>query len=149
MAEKGRVIELKENNMITVTMTRKEACSKCRACVAGLSEKEMIIEAENNCFAEVGDWVEVEISPDGFISALLVVYGLPLVGFMVGLLPSYFILKPMLNLGNAGDVLSFVIGLICTGLVFLWIKKNEKRWEQRKYKPMAIKITDEPLPGEN
>ena len=149
MAEKGRVIEVKENNMVTITMTRKEACSKCRACIAGMTEKEMLIEAENNCFAEVGDWVEVELSPDGFISALFVVYGLPLIGFMVGLLPSYFVFKSLLNLGNAADVLSFVVGLICTGLVFLWIKKNEVRWEQRKYKPMATKITDEPLPGEN
>ncbi len=149
MAEKGRVIEVKENNMVTVTMTRKEACSKCRACVAGMTEKEMLIEAENNCFAEVGDWVEVELSPDGFITALFVVYGLPLIGFMVGLIPSYFILKSLFKLGSAADVLSFVVGLICTGLVFLWIKKNEVRWEQRKYKPMATKITDEPLPGEN
>ena len=147
MSEKGRVIEVKENDLLTISMTRKEACAKCRACIAGMTEQEMIIEAENNCFAEVGDWVDVEISPDGFISALFIVYGLPLIGFMVGLIPSYFILKAV-GLGNAGDVLSFVIGLLFTGIVFLWIKKNEERWEQRKYKPMAVKITDAPAPDE-
>ena len=148
MAEVGKVIELKDDNMIEVSMTRKEACAKCRACVAGLSEKEMKIDAENNCFAKVGDWVEVQISPEGFISALFIVYGLPLVAFMIGLLPSYFILKPMLKLGNAGDVLSFFIGLACTGVVFLWIRKNEERWKQRKYRPMAVRITDKPIEEE-
>lgn len=147
MAEKGKVTGVNENTL-TVVMTRKEACAKCRACIAGLSEKEMVIEAENECDATVGDWVEVEVTPDGFITALFVVYGLPLIGFMIGLLPSYFLLKPALGLGNAGDVLSFAIGLVCAGLVFLWIKKNEERWQQRKYKPLATRITTEPLPGE-
>ncbi len=148
MAEKGRVIEVKDENMLTVSMTRKEACAKCRACIAGMTEQEMIIEAENNCFAQVGDWVNVEISPDGFISALFIVYGLPLIGFMVGLIPSYFILNAA-GLGNVRDVLSFVIGLVCTGIIFLWIKKNEERWKQRKYKPMAVSVTDAPLPDEH
>ena len=81
MAEIGKVIGMKDENMLEVAMTRKEACAKCRACIAGLSEKEMRIEAENDCFAKVGDWVEVQISPEGFITALFIVYGLPLVAF--------------------------------------------------------------------
>lgn len=148
MAEIGKVIGMKDENMLEVAMTRKEACAKCRACIAGLSEKEMRIEAENDCFAKVGDWVEVQISPEGFITALFIVYGLPLVAFLAGVLPSYFILKPILGLGNAGDVLSFIIGLALTGIVFLWIRKNEERWKQRKYKPMAVRITDEPAEEE-
>ena len=63
MAEVGKVVELKDDNMIEVSMTRKEACAKCRACVAGLSEKEMKKYAKNHCYEKVGDWQEVQISP--------------------------------------------------------------------------------------
>ena len=146
MAEKGKVIEL-NGEFATVSMTRKEACAKCRACIAGMTEKEMIIEAENECYANIGDWVDVEVSPDGFISALFVVYGLPLIGFLVGLIPSYFIFKTLFDIGSIGDFLSFVIGLACTGVVFLWIKKNQARWQQKKYRPRAVRVTDAPLPG--
>ena len=57
MAEKGYVTEIK-GNLAVIKMKRTEACAKCRACIAGMTEKEMIMEAENNCGAEVGDWVE-------------------------------------------------------------------------------------------
>ena len=41
MAEKGVVIGLKDNNLAVIKMTRQEACAKCRACIAGMAEKDM------------------------------------------------------------------------------------------------------------
>ncbi len=150
MAEKGLVIDVKENNIITVKMKRKEACAKCRACAVGLTESEMIVDAENDCGADVGEWVSLELTPDGFITALFVCYGLPLVGFLVGLLPAYFAVLPILGLkGDIRDILSFVIGLVGAGIAFAWIRKNQARWQKRKYKPIAACITEAPLPGED
>ena len=57
MAEKGIVTELKDNNIAYIKMKRTEACAKCRACVSGLSEQDMFIDAENDCDASVGQWV--------------------------------------------------------------------------------------------
>ena len=79
MAEKGQVIGLKNNESLAVIkMTRLEACAKCKACIAGMTEKEMFVEAENMCDAKVNDWVEVELEPNGFMNAVLIMYGLPL-----------------------------------------------------------------------
>ena len=72
MAEKGVVIGLKDNNLAVIKMTRQEACAKCRACIAGMAEKDMFIEAENICGAKVDDWVEVEChQTDLFMQCLL------------------------------------------------------------------------------
>ena len=140
MAEKGRVVELKGNNAV-VSMVRKEACAKCRACVAGFSEKEMLIEAENQCDAKVGDWVEITLSEDGFLSAVLIMYGLPLIGLMAGFLLGYFALWPVIP-EVSRELLSFVLGLGGALLCYLWIHSQKARWETKKYRPAAVGITD-------
>ena len=101
MAEKGQVIGLKNNESLAVIkMTRLEACAKCKACIAGMTEKEMFVEAENMCDAKVNDWVEVELEPNGFMNAVLIMYGLPFVAFMAGVLLGYFVIGPMQSFIN-------------------------------------------------
>ena len=75
MAEKGIVMERKDN-LAVIKLKRQEACAKCRACVAGMSEQEMIMEAENACNAQVGDWVELELVGNSFLEAVLIMYGI-------------------------------------------------------------------------
>ena len=145
MAEKGQVIGLKNNESLAVIkMTRLEACAKCKACIAGMTEKEMFVEAENMCDAKVNDWVEVELEPNGFMNAVLIMYGLPFVAFMAGVLLGYFVIGPMQSFINI-EIFSFVMGLIFTFATFLWIKSQEKRWSQKKYKPKADRLTSEGL----
>ena len=144
MAEKGQVMEIRED-LVVIKMTRIEACAKCRACVAGLAEKEMIMEAENHCDAKIGDWVELSMIESGFFSAVLIMYGIPLIGFMTGLLSTYFLIMPNYFPTISPDVPSFVVGLIGTCIAYLWIRSKEDRWKERKYKPIASCITtDEP-----
>lgn len=143
MAEKGVVTELK-NNLAIISMTRTEACAKCRACIAGMTEKEMIMEAENHCDAKVGDWVELEMIEGSFFFAVMVMYGIPLVCFMIGLLVSYFVVFPQFFPTMNADLPSFGIALVCTGLAYLGIRTQESRWEAKKYRPIAARLaTDE------
>ncbi len=138
MAEKGVVINIKKN-LAVVKMTRQEACAKCKACIAGMEEKDMFIEAENACGAQVNDWVEVEIAPDGFINAVLIMYGIPFVAFMIGVGLGYLI-GGMQSAVNK-ELVSFFGGIFCTFIAFLWIKSQEKRWESKKYRPVAVRLT--------
>jgi len=147
MAEKGLVIGTKDDSVV-VKMKRKEACAKCRACVAGLSEKDMILEAKNQCSAAVDDWVEIELSESGFLFAVGIMYGIPLVALLAGIFIGNFALAPMLSFINP-DVISFFTGLIFTGLAYLWIRSQEDRWKAKKITPIAFRITSEPLPGED
>ena len=141
MAEKGQVIERKEN-LVVIKMTRTEACAKCSACFvgAGMSSKDIIVEADNECDANIGDWVEMELRENGFFMATLIMYGLPFLGLMAGIILGYFtvpILMPQVN----QEVVSFVLGLIFMTGVLFWIRSQESRWEGKKYRPAAARIT--------
>lgn len=142
MAEKGVVVELK-NQYAVVKMVRTEACAKCRACIAGMSEKEMFLEAENVCNAQVDDWVEMELSGNGFYQAVLIMYGIPLVALIGGILSGYYFFAPFLRFSEGkADLLSFLVGMIAVGIAFLWVRSQEHRWRQKKYRPIAIRITE-------
>ena len=47
---KGLVTETK-GRLVTVHIVRKEACGECRACLSGMMENDMDIEAQNLCEA--------------------------------------------------------------------------------------------------
>lgn len=147
MAEKGFVTAV-NGDSVTLRMKRQEACAKCRACVAGLSEKDMILEARNMCGASVNDWVEVELTNDGFLFAVGIMYGIPLVALLSGVILGNFVLAPMLSFINA-DVVSFFTGIAFTGVSYLWIRSKEDKWKEKKITPMAVKITTEPVAGED
>ncbi|MCI8342764.1 MAG: SoxR reducing system RseC family protein [Firmicutes bacterium] len=140
MAEKGYVTELK-GEIAVIKMKRTEACAKCRACIAGMSEKEMIMEAQNKCGAAVGDWVELELTEKGFYFAVSIMYGIPLAAFLAGTFLGYFWLVPKFLSGNSIELGSFATGLIFTAAAYLWIRSQESRWEAKKIQPVAARIT--------
>lgn len=139
MAEKGQVVNIKENFAI-VKMVRTEACAKCRACLKGMNEQEMLIEAENACEASAGDWVEIELKDNGFFNAVLIMYGIPLIALLSGILIGYFAIAPVIPQFNR-DLLGCFVGIIFMLLAFLWIRSQEKRWSSKKYRPIAVKKT--------
>ena len=143
MAEKGIVTELKDNNIAYIKMKRTEACAKCRACVAGLSEQDMFIDAENDCDASVGQCVELEFDNNGFFYAVLIMYGIPFVALISGILLGYYAIAPLLPFVSK-EILSCVVGLGFTALVYLWIRSQEDRWSSKKYRPIAKRITTPP-----
>lgn len=142
MAEKGVVTEIK-NNIAVVKMVRTEACAKCRACIAGMSEQEMFIDAQNACDAKVGDWVEMELVGSGFFQAVLIMYGIPLIALIVGMLVGFYVISPVFHLTGTGtdEIIGFITGLLFTFLAYLWIRSQETRWSKKKYQPVATKIT--------
>lgn len=137
MAEKGQVVNIKEN-LAVVKMIRTEACAKCRACLQGMNEQEMFIEAENGCEAITGDWVEIELQENGFLHAVLIMYGIPMIALLAGIVLGYYAVAPLVPHMNR-DIVSSLIGLIFTGIAFLWIKSQEKRWASKKYRPIAVR----------
>jgi len=82
MVKFGQVTAYNEKTYVaTITYIRPEACAKCGAC-GGLSQTGSIsLKAE----CKTGDWVKVEL-PDGrFMTATLIAYIIPLIGFLAGL----------------------------------------------------------------
>lgn len=131
MAESGQVIEIKEN-LVVVRLERQDACAKCKACVAGLESKDMFIEAENLCEASVGDWVNISLEQSNFLKAVFIVYTIPLIALILGLLIGYLIFRT--------EIGSIIVGFSFITLAFLTIKLNEKRFNNGKYRPIAEEI---------
>lgn len=138
---KGIVSEIK-GDLAVVKIQRKEACGECRACFSGVMKADMDVEAKNLCDAEAGDWVELELQENAFFNAVVVMYGLPLVGFIGGVLLGYFcvpMVLPMISPALSGIVLG-ALGIL---LAFLWIRSQNHRWESGKYRPLATRIVEE------
>ncbi len=136
MSEQGTVVNV-NGNMATVEMIRTEACAKCKACIAGLSEKKMYFEAENDVMAEVGDIVAIELSAQGFLNATIIMYVFPLLMTMAGFAIGWFF-APFLPFNK--DLFIFFVGIIFMVISFLIIRLNEGKIKDRqKYMPVITK----------
>ena len=137
---RGLVYEVKDD-LLKATIHRKEACGECRACFAGMTKSEMDIEAKNLCDAEVGDWVELELQENAFFNAVVIMYGLPFIGFIAGIILGNFGIPKVLPTVSptACAIICGVLGIV---LAMLWIKSQNPRWESGKYRPLATKIVE-------
>ena len=138
---RGLVHEV-NGDLVLAKIQRKEACGECRACFSGMTKNEMDIEAKNLCDAEIGDWVELELQDNAFFNAVVIMYGLPFLGFIAGVVSGYFG-APKLIPGINPVFPSLVLGVLGIVIVMLWIKSQNPRWESGKYRPLATKIVEE------
>ena len=81
-----------------------------------------------------------QLKDNAFMKAILIMYGIPLLGLLIGLMVGYFLVAPLIPMVNEG-LMSFLVGLLFTGGCYLWIHSQNKRWESGKYRPMATKLT--------
>ncbi len=140
MAEIGQVTEVKSESVV-VRLFRQEACAKCGACTAGLESKDMFIEANNICHATEKDWVEIYLEETNFIKAVGIMYGLPLIGLLLGVVIGTFALSGLSN--GMHDLVSFIFGLVGAGIVYVVIHLNESKFKTKRYRPKAVRIVTE------
>lgn len=107
----------------------------------GMAENEMDIEAKNLCDAEIGDWVELELQENVFFRAVIIMYGLPFLGFVAGIVLGYYGIGSLLP-GISPVVPSLILGVLGIVAVMLWIRSQNPRWESGRYRPMATKIVE-------
>ena len=138
---RGLVHTIKDD-LVVATIHRKEACGECRACLSGMTKTEMDIEAKNLCDAEIGDWVELELQENAFFNAVVIMYGLPFIGFIVGVVAGYYGVPKVIP-GISPVLPSLVLGVLGIVIAMLWIKSQNPRWESGKYRPLATKIVEE------
>lgn len=138
---RGLVHTIKDD-LVIATIHRKEACGECRACLSGMTKTEMDIEAKNLCDAEIGDWVELELQENAFFNAVVIMYGLPFIGFIAGVVLGYYGVPKLIS-GISPVLPSLVLGVLGIVIAMLWIKSQNPRWESGKYRPLATKVVEE------
>ena len=83
MRETG-IVEAVKGDEVSVRLKRHAACLGCRACSLS-SGGDMIIKAAASGESKVGDRVTVEIDSIAIIKAIVLVYLLPAVAFLIGI----------------------------------------------------------------
>ncbi|OPJ56781.1 SoxR reducing system RseC family protein [Alkalithermobacter paradoxus] len=139
MKQSGVVIE-KKGDIAYLNMQRHSACGSCGACGMGSEKSSMKIEAINKIDANIGDFVEVDIETVDFMKAAFIIYTIPLVSLLIGVILSNKLLSTLNYSGNI-EVISFIVGIVFMAGAFFIVKLNEKRLRNsKKYMPVITSI---------
>lgn len=138
MGEIGQVID-KKGESVTVSLERTEACAHCRACIAGMQKREMLMTARNECGANVGDYVKIELREGVFIKAAVVMYAVPLVFLVTGFFAGSAI-GNLTGLNNISEIVGFAVGIFFMFFSYVIIRKNEKYFRSKGFTPLAVEI---------
>ncbi|MGP1616127.1 SoxR reducing system RseC family protein [Peptostreptococcus stomatis] len=142
MDQRGRIVEIIDERTAMMKMQRNSACASCGKCIGSSSSEsqEIIVEVDNTIGAKLGDEVEVSMDQIDVMKALGILYGIPLLGLLIGSVGSYYILKS-LGVTSMLEVLSALVGFAFTGLAYLLIRSREGKFRaSRKYMPTITRV---------
>ncbi|KAA5808279.1 SoxR reducing system RseC family protein [Thermoanaerobacterium thermosaccharolyticum] len=137
MTEKGCVVSLKDGKA-KVEIIRNEMCRKCHACDMG-SNNRMMIEVDAIDELKVGDNVLIEVKDISMLKATLIMYGIPLLFFFVGVFAGYAVAH-IFGIDNFSQMIEAISGLLFTAISFIGIKYYSKKVINKEYKPVIKKI---------
>ncbi|MGL6173285.1 MAG: SoxR reducing system RseC family protein [Cellulosilyticaceae bacterium] len=135
----GRVENI-EAEVATVTIKRQDMCGECHACEVVGEVKECKIQCHNECSSQKGDWVEIELENKLFMKATLIMYGVPLIGLLVGL-GGGSVVTNFIEV-QAKEIIIAVLGIIGTAIGLGIIKIKERKQKYKKLLPRLVKILE-------
>ncbi|WP_434797469.1 SoxR reducing system RseC family protein [Terrisporobacter vanillatitrophus] len=143
MNQQGFIIDIVDNRTAKMIMQRHSACASCGKCSKLSSEcQDLVVEVDNFIGAKKGDRVEVSMESVKVLKATMLAYLVPLMFLLVGTILTYYILN-LIKFSGSIEVISGVVGLICTGISYLLLKRNDNKFKQsRQYIPKITKIIE-------
>lgn len=132
MVERGKVHKI-EDSYAVVRVSRKSSCDKCGMCAFSSNDTHVDITVKNTVSAEEGDTVDVEIVGGAVLKTTLIVYLMPLMLGLAGLLASFLFSWP------EPVALLVFCGLLVAGyLVVYYIDKFVGK--RKKLMPKIVKL---------
>jgi len=122
----GVIVGLDDGNAI-VSVKRDTACGKCKVCPSG-SQEDVLIKIPNDINGKPGDIVGIDMEPLKLLQAATIVYLIPLVGLILGVLTGIGI-APELNLDS--EMSGVAGGILLTMITFFGIKLFEPYFRKR------------------
>ncbi|MFW6113831.1 MAG: SoxR reducing system RseC family protein [Actinomycetota bacterium] len=104
--ERGKVVSV-HGDTARVLLRRSRYCEGCGSCCVVIDDDTMLAEADNPVGAVEGDIVAVDLPPGKSIKAAYILYGIPLLAFLVG-----FGLGALLGALISGGSLIVPLGLL-------------------------------------
>ncbi|MCC5911525.1 MAG: SoxR reducing system RseC family protein [Clostridiaceae bacterium] len=141
MRQCGTVTKINKN-FGKVIIERNSSCGSCTACKMGHEDMKMEVDALNQINAKVGDRVELDMEGQHVLKAAFIVYVIPLIMLVIGLVLGNAILSIFLE-GDHIEIYAAVIGFIFMTLAFVGIKMKEKNIKSNKnFTPVITAIID-------
>lgn len=143
MNQQGFIIDIVDSKTAKMIMQRHSACASCGKCTKLSSEcQDLVVEVDNSIGAKKGDHVEVSMESVKVLKATLLAYVVPLMFLLVGTILTYYILD-LIKFSGQIEVISGIVGLICTCVSYLLLKKNDDKFKQsRQYIPKITRIIE-------
>lgn len=143
MEEQGLVIQQKDRTVI-IKAQRSTACDGCsskKSCHSGGgSDTDTFIEAENPIGAKVGDRVVFSIGAASVIKAGLLIYLVPILSFIAGVVLGQIAAKNVFP-GQNPDLVAGLLGLAFLILAFIGLKLYNKYLEKNKgFRPQVLRV---------
>jgi len=143
MIEETGIVTKVNGVMAKLIVQKRGACEGCA--VRGVcepSEDGMEIEALNPVQAKVGQKVKLSIKPQTYLKGTILVYGVPLLAFIAGVIIGK-------NIGEAyfkeisSDIVSAILGFTALIISFLLVRTWSKKAETKiEYKPIIEEIIE-------
>lgn len=128
-------VKSKSGDYATVVLERQDMCGDCHACEMLSGKKECTLSCQCLTECEVGDQVEITLSQERFIKATYLMYGIPLIGFVMGLFGGYGI---GLLVGAYIELIAMVGCVIGTTLGFMFLKIKDRKKDFQKFLPKIV-----------
>ncbi|MEO1815580.1 MAG: SoxR reducing system RseC family protein [Acetobacterium sp.] len=141
MKEIGTIKALQGNNA-EVEIKRNSACGDCGACHVSKDQSVMLTTAKNPINAKSGEIVEVEMQFANVFVAAFIMYGIPLIAFILGSCVVYYLVGA-LSLGWDQVLTSFITGISLTAITYLVIRNFDRKGRfNSKYQPVIIAVVE-------
>lgn len=125
--EDGIIIETLKENMAKVKMGRHNECKNCGACPG---DNSLIIEAQNLVGARAGQKVILEVKETNMLLAAFVVYILPLLAILAGIMIGYAIASKLeysvQDFEIGGGIVAFILSAFNIKVFDKLAHKSEK-----------------------
>lgn len=131
----GVVKEVHKDSAVVI-MERQDMCGDCHACEMISGKKQCTLTCHNHVECEVGDRVEVTLTNDHFLKATYIVYGVPLIGFIMGILIGYG-LAQVLAFGGE-DIWASIGAIVGTLIGVGYIKWRDKKKAYNRFLPHIV-----------
>lgn len=141
MEEHGVVVQ-KKQSIAVIRAERTTSCDSCaskKSCHSGAtSGGEILIEAEDMVGAKVGDRVVFSVSAGSVLKAGVLVYLVPVLSFIAGVVLGQAFLTGLIPGYNA-DLVAGATGLAFLALAFLGLKGYGK-FSERSMRPRVLRV---------
>ncbi len=143
MKQCGLVVQTLDSTA-KVRMQRHSSCAGCNACKMGAEENPIELEALNPKKAIQGQMVEVEMEHEHVLLAAFLMYVVPLIFLVVGVIVGHFGLKAMGVVAYA-DFFTAIIAFSFTALSYIILNRSERNQSFReKMLPIITDVIEEP-----